>query len=294
MKSHFVLVACLWSATQTARADDWPQFRGPNRDGVSGETGLLRNWPADGPPLVWRIRSVGVGFSPPAIVGQHLYLMGAMDKTDYVFALDTRTGEQVWATAVGPMRVCGEGGDGPCATPTVDGELLYALSVLGELACLETATGKKLWNVHLAKDLGGAVLHGGRYTESPLVDGDTLVCSPGGRHGTVAAFDKKTGQLRWRSKGLTDEAVSSSNIVVEVDGVRQYVNLTGKGVAGVSARDGALLWRSDIPQPGSWSPRQYSRSATSIRPLPTAAAADCSGSLARARGSRPRKSTATR
>lgn len=248
MKTRFLFAACLWAMTQLARADDWPQFRGPNRDGISKETGLLTTWPPGGPPLLWTYGEAGVGFSLPAIVGQRLYTMGAKDNTDYVYALDTQTGRQVWATPIGPMRVCREGGDGPCATPTVDGDRLYVLSTLGELVCLERATGKKIWNINLKKDLGGAVLHDGRYTESPLIDGDTLVCSPGGRRGTVAAFDKKTGQVIWRSKALTDEAVSSSNIVAEVDGVRQYVNLTGKGVAGVSARDGTLLWHSDIPQ----------------------------------------------
>jgi outer membrane protein assembly factor BamB len=243
-----LLAACLWALTQRAPAADWPQFRGPNRDGISKETGLLKTWPSNGPPLLWTCREAGIGFSLPAIVGDRLYTMGAKDKTDHVYALDTQTGRQLWSTPIGPMRVCTEGGDGPCATPTVDGDRLYVLSTLGELVCLETATGKKIWNINLKKDLGGAVLHDGRYTESPLIDGDTLVCSPGGRRGTVAALDKKTGQVIWRSKDLTDEAVSSSSILVEVAGVRQYVNLTGKGVAAVAARDGTLLWRSDIPE----------------------------------------------
>ena len=241
--------ALLWVVTfgvSFARADDWPQFRGPKRDGVSRETGLLKSWPKEGPKLLWTYRDAGAGFSPPSIVGDHFYCMGSKDTKDYVFALDTRTGELLWSTAVGPRRPTGWG-DGPCATPTVDGDRLYALSILGELHCIERATGKSLWNVHLKNELGGKVLHDGRYTESCLIDGDRLICSPGGKNGTMAALDKRSGKVIWRSKGLTDEAVCSSPILVEIDGIRQYVNLTGKGVAGVAADDGRLLWKNSLP-----------------------------------------------
>ena len=152
----------------------------------------------------------------------------------------------MWAAELGPERPAGWG-DGPCATPTVDGDYLYTLTTWGDLHCVERATGKKVWNVHLKNDLQGKVLHDGRYTESPLIDGDAVVCCPGGKSGTVATLDKKTGKVLWRSKELTDEAVSSSTVLVIAGGVRQYVNLTGKGVAGVAAKDGRLLWKSDIP-----------------------------------------------
>ncbi len=244
-----ISAALLWVMTfgfSFARADDWPQFRGPKRDGVSRETGLLNSWPKEGPKLLWTYRDAGAGFSPPSIVGDHFYCMGSKDTMDYVFALDTRTGELLWSTAVGPRRPTGWG-DGPCATPTVDGDRLYALSILGELHCIERATGKSLWNVHLKNELGGKVLHDGRYTESCLIDGDRLICSPGGKNGTMAALDKRTGKVIWHSKGLTDEAVCSSPILVEIDGIRQYVNLTGKGVAGVAADDGRLLWKNSLP-----------------------------------------------
>jgi len=241
--------AILWVATlefSFVCADDWPQFRGPDRTGVSQETGLLKSWPKEGPKLLWTYRDAGAGFSPPSIVGNHSYCMGSKDTKDYVFALDTRTGELLWSTAVGPRRPTGWG-DGPCATPTVDGARLYALSILGELHCIERATGKSLWNVHLKNELGGKILHDGRYTESCLIDGDRLICSPGGMNGTMAALDKRSGKVIWRSKGLTDEAVCLSPILVEIDGIRQYVNLTEKGVAGVAADDGRLLWKNSLP-----------------------------------------------
>ncbi len=246
-KMRILLVIALWALPPAAaEADDWPQFRGPDRSGISRETGLLKSWPKEGPALRWTFRDAGAGFSPPSIVGDRFYCMGSKDTKDYVFALDTQTGEQLWSASVGPRRLT-DWGDGPCATPTVDGDHLYALSILGELHCLERATGKSIWNVHLKNELGGKILHDGRYTESCLIDGDRLICSPGGKNGTMAALDKKTGKVIWRSKGLTDDAVCSSPIAVELDGIRQYVNLTGGGVAGVAADDGRLLWKSNLP-----------------------------------------------
>jgi len=229
-----------------ASADDWPQFRGPDRTGVSRETGLLKAWPKEGPKLLWTYRDAGAGFSPPSIVGERFYCMGSKDKDDYVFALDTRSGELLWSTSVGPRRPTGWG-DGPCATPTIDGDRLFALSILGELHCIDRFSGKSVWKVHLKNDFDGKILHDGRYTESCLIDGDRLICSPGGKNGTMAALDKSTGKVRWRSKGLTDEAVCASPMLVEVGGIRQYVNLTGKGVAGVAAEDGRLLWKNSLP-----------------------------------------------
>ena len=241
-----VLLLIVVGLVTDGRADDWPQYRGPKRDWVSRETGLLKTWPKGGPKLLWTYRDAGAGFSPPSIVGNHFYCMGSKDKDDVVFALDTQTGKLLWTASAGPRRLT-DWGDGPTSTPTVDGDYLYAISILGELHCINRHTGKHVWHVHLKNDLQGKILHDGRYCESPLVDGDRVICSPGGKEGTFAAFDKKTGKLLWRSKELTDEAVSSSTVLVIAGGVRQYVNLTGKGVAGVAAKDGRLLWKSDIP-----------------------------------------------
>lgn len=242
----FLLMTFSILTSVAGRADDWPQFRGPERTGVSKETKLLRSWPKEGPTLLWTYRNAGVGFTPPSIVDNRLYSMGTRDKIDYLYALDTTAGRQIWATELGPERPAGWG-DGPCSTPTVDGNNLYALTTWGDLHCVERDTGKKVWNVHLKNTLQGKVLHDGRYTESPLIDGETLICTPGGKLGTVAALEKKSGKLLWRSKELTDEATSSSAIIVTINGVRQYVLLTGTGVAAVAAKDGKLLWKSDIP-----------------------------------------------
>jgi outer membrane protein assembly factor BamB len=228
----------------SSRSADWPQWRGPNRDDVSQEKGLLSAWPERGPKLLWSYTDAGIGYSGPAIVGDRLYTMGGDGKKTYAYALDIGTHDRIWSTEIGPFYENGNG-DGPRATPTVDGDRLYALAGNGDLVCLETATGKQRWHVNLGKDLGGQMASGWGYTESPLVDDDKLICTPGGKKGTLAALNKDTGTVIWRSKDLTDAAVYSSPIVADVDGVRQYILMTGGGVAGVAAQDGRLLWHSD-------------------------------------------------
>jgi outer membrane protein assembly factor BamB len=252
------LATCLLLLPVSIQAGDWPQWRGPNRDGLSNEAGLLKSWPKEGPPLRWTYTNAGVGYSGPAMVGERLFLMGARDGAEVVFALDLKnaqgsTVKELWSAKIGPLFTW-KGNDcnaGPSATPTVDGELLYALGGQGELICVETATGKERWRKNLPVDMtaevnpigGGPQKVGWGFTWSPLVDGERLICVPGGPQGTLAALDKKTGQVLWRSKELTDQASYSSPIVIEVGGVRQYVQLTNEGVAGVAAKDGTLLWR---------------------------------------------------
>jgi outer membrane protein assembly factor BamB len=234
---------CFFALPPLAGAADWPQWRGPDRTDVSRETGLLRSWPAGGPKLLWTYEEAGLGFSGPAIVGNRLYSMGLTDKGQFVFALDTTTGKRVWSTEIGPAYR-NDRGDGPRGTPTVDGVLLYGIGANGELFCVETATGKLRWQRQLLEGGGlrDQVMGSRGYSESPLIDGDQLIYTPGGARGTLAALDKRTGQPIWRTKELTDKASYSSVIVIEVAGVRQYAVLTEKGVAGVAAREGRLLW----------------------------------------------------
>jgi outer membrane protein assembly factor BamB len=233
------------------RADDWPQWQGPDRSNVSKQTGLLKTWPKDGPKLLWTFDKAGMGFSGPAVVGDRLYIMGGREDTSFVFALDVKTGRESWSCPIG-KTFRNSYGDGPRGTPTVDGDLLYTLDGQGELLCVETATGKKRWSVNMEKDLHGEMMSGWGYSESVLVDGDQVVCCPGGKDGTLAELDKKTGKVMWRSKELTDKATYSSLVTAEIGGVRQYVQLTHKGsdggIVGVSAKDGKLLWY--YPRPG--------------------------------------------
>ncbi len=239
----------LLSLAAIASAEDWPQWQGPRRDNVSTETGLLKQWPAGGPRLLWTFSNAGFGYSGPAIVGDRLYTMGTEGDHGCVFALDVSTGKEVWRSRTGPLFKNAWGG-GPRSTPTVDRERLYALDAQGILVCLETASGKEVWRKHLIEDLGGQKPTGKRpfwgYAESPLVDGGQVVCSPGGSQGTLAALDKKTGEVLWRSEGLTDDATYSSIVIAEVGGIRQYVQMTSGGVVGVAPRDGKLLWQENV------------------------------------------------
>jgi outer membrane protein assembly factor BamB len=240
------------AADQWVKADDWPQWRGPDRTDVSKEIGLLKSWPKDGPKLLWTFDKAGVGFSGPAVVGDRLYTMGGREDTSYLFAIDIKTDKEIWSCPIG-KTYRNSYGDGPRGTPTVDGELIYALDGQGELLCVEAAKGTKRWSVNLEKDFHGEMMSGWGYSESVLVDGDQVVCCPGGKDGTLAALDKKTGKIKWRSKELTDKATYSSLVIGEIGGVRQYVQLTHKsasdgGIVGVAAKDGKLLWYH--PRPG--------------------------------------------
>jgi outer membrane protein assembly factor BamB len=248
MKTRALLgyAVCWCALTAPSWAADWPQWRGPDRTDISKETGLLKSWPEGGPKLLWTNDDAGLGYSGPAIVGERLYTMGGREEQEYVYALDVKTGKQVWASKLEPLFKNNWGG-GPRSTPTVDGDRLYVLGPGSELACLAADDGKILWSKNLLKDLHGQLMSGWGFAESPLVDGEHLICSPGGQEGTLAALDKKTGAVLWRSQDVTDPAAYSSAVAAEVGGVRQYVQLTGKSVLGVAADDGRLLWRVEQP-----------------------------------------------
>jgi outer membrane protein assembly factor BamB len=249
MKISRLLPALLLFAPASVAALDWPQWRGPERNDLSKETGLLTSWPKDGPKLLWSCTDAGLGYSGPAVVGDRLYTMGAFKDRETLYALDVHTGKKLWSGEVGPFYECAWGG-GPRATPTVDGELIYAMGAHGRLLCVKAATGDKVWLVDLKKDLGGvskkyAAQWG--YTESPLIDGDRVVVTPGGPRGTLAALNKKTGSVLWRSTEWTDEADYSSVVRHMINDVPMYVQMTGDSVAGVSPADGSLLWRFARP-----------------------------------------------
>lgn len=234
-------------------ANDWPQWRGPNRNGISQETGLLKQWPEGGPKLLWQVKDIGEGYSTPAVVGGRMYLLANKGMEDeFALALDVFSGAQAWSTRLGKVGP----NDGPQypgsrSTPTVDGTLLYALGSDGDLACLETASGAVKWQKNLRKDFGG-IPGKWAYSESPLVDGETLVCTPGGAEATLVALNKATGEVIWKSAVPgADQSAYASVIVVEVHGVKQYVQFLQKGLVGVEAKTGKLLWRYDKTAQGS-------------------------------------------
>ena len=163
------------------RADDWPVWRGPSRDGLCRETGLLKKWPAEGPKLLWKATGLGIGFSGPAIVGNVLYIMGGLNDNECVLALDvSQGGKQLWSSVIGPSRNNGSGYPGPRSTPTIDGDRLYALGIAGDLVCMDIKDGHIVWHADLVKDFDGGIPHWG-YSESVLIDGPWLICTPGGR-----------------------------------------------------------------------------------------------------------------
>ena len=227
--------------------NDWPQWRGPNRDAVSPETGLLAEWPNDGPPLLWKATGLGKGLASVAIVGNRAYTMGDRNGQGAVIAMDLATHKVVWTAAVGK-----EWNDkGERCTPTVDGGLVYALGAHGDLVCVDAATGRERWRKSLPRDFGGQMMSDWGYSESPLVDGEKLICTPGGRAAMIVALDKKTGRLIWKSAVPSigqrgkDGAGYASCVVSEGGGIRQYVTLVGHGLIGVAAKDGRFLWGYD-------------------------------------------------
>ncbi len=247
----FTLVA---AASSSLRADDWPQWRGPHRDGVSAEKGLLKEWPKEGPKLLWERKDIGSGFSTPSVVGDAFYLLAneGLDK-EFVKALRVSDGNQIWETPIGKVGNPDQKPAYPGArsTPTVDGESLYALGSDGDLVCLETATGKVRWQKSLRKDFGGQP-GVWAYAESPLIDGDTLVCTPGGAEATMVALNKKTGEVLWKAAVPGgDQAAYASVIPTQAAGAKQYIQFLQKGLVGVDAASGKFLWRYEKTAEGS-------------------------------------------
>ena len=247
-----ILAAILLTSAGVAHAADWPQWLGPDRDGKSPETGLLDAIPKDGPELTWRLESVdkvGTGYGSPAVVGKRLYIVGGAsakaDAQEFVHCLNADTGTPVWTAKIPTAKgKFSDGwGGGPRSTPTVDGDKLYVLGATGDLVCLTAADGKVVWTKNIVKDFGGGIPNWG-YSESPLVDGNKVVVTPGGKQ-TVVALDKLTGEKVWASSGINDGAGYCSLVPTEVGGVRQYVTQTSKHGIGVRASDGKVLWTTD-------------------------------------------------
>lgn len=263
LKRILILVIFLGLLSRCEGAD-WPQWRGPNRDGYCQEKGLLKSWPEKGLQLLWQIDSLGAGYSGVAIVGDHLFAMGSSDQLEQVICLSAKTGKELWRTPLGE-KFKNQWGDGPRGTPTVDRDNVDVLGAQGVLACLKTSDGSIKWKTDLRKEHSGKLMRGNildldwGYAESPLVHGNQVVVSPGGEKGTVAAFETKTGKMIWRTKAIRDSSSYASAILTEIHGIEQYVVLTGgqeydvgalmksqpRAIA-ISPKDGAILWQHKI------------------------------------------------
>jgi hypothetical protein len=224
---------------------DWPQWRGPERNGLSKDTGLLKQWPSSGPQQSWSISNLGEGYGSIAIKGDRIYAQGTSGSASVVFCLNRADGKTVWTAALGPKLNEGRG-NGPRSTPTVDDDRVYALTENGDLACLRARDGSPVWRKNILKEFGGSNPHW-LISESPLVDGNRLIVTPGGRGAGMVAFDKMTGREIWRVKELSDEAGYSSPIAADVGGVRTIMNFTSRAAVGVRASDGKLMWSHSSP-----------------------------------------------
>lgn len=225
--------------------NDWPQWRGPNRDGISKETGLLKQWPAQGPPLVWKAAGAGRGYSSFAIANGRLFTMGLRGEREYIIALAIANGKEVWATPHG-KAFHNDRGDGPRGTPTVDGERLYALGGSGDLSCLEADTGRVVWTMNVLRKFGGSNNQWG-ISESPLVIGEKVLINAGGPGASIVALNKKDGSLIWKSQ--SDAAGYSSGMPVQIGNTTQVVFFTHERALGLDLTDGKLLW--EYPRPAN-------------------------------------------
>lgn len=222
---------------------DWPQWRGPDRNGVSSETGLLQQWPAAGPPVVWSISNLGEGYGSLAVKGDRIFVQGVERGNSVVFSLDRQSGKTVW-TSVLTRSMQQDRGNGPRGTPTIDGESIYALAENGELACLRRQDGSKIWRRNILQDFRGRNPHW-LLSESPLIDDDRAIVTPGGQDACIVALEKSSGETVWTSRELRDGAAYSSCVLGDVGGVRVVMNLTERAGVGVRAADGKLMWRYD-------------------------------------------------
>lgn len=234
-----VLFVCFLEGN--SKAEDWPAWRGPNRDGKSIEKGLRKEWTDQAPPMHWQIDNLGKGYSSVSIVGKRIFTMGNRNKNSFLIALDRKTGKELWATKVGRGN--------PNCTPTVDGDRVYALGRGGKFLCANVKDGSVVWKKSFSSDFRGRMMSGWGYSESPLVDGDKLICTPGGTRSLIVALNKKTGDTIWRARQPAEignkgkNGAGYSSVVISYGaGVKQYVQLTGRGLVSVNAKTGKVLW----------------------------------------------------
>lgn len=226
---------------QSSLTNDWPQWRGPDRSGRSTEKGLLEAWPDTGPERVWLTEGLGAGFGSVAVVDGHVYLQMLVGRLSTAAALDVLDGRLIWSRVIGQARDS-DRGPGPRGTPTVDEGRIYVLTENGQLACLRAADGSVIWQRNVLEDFGGRNIDW-LISESPLVDGDRVYVTPGGRGAGIVALNKFTGETIWTTDDLSDTAGYSSLIAAEIGGIRTLMTLTSRAGVGVRASDGQLMWR---------------------------------------------------
>jgi outer membrane protein assembly factor BamB len=236
-----------------AQAEDWPTFRGTMRTAIASDRNLMDSWPEGEPKLVWETAGAGRGYASVAVAGDKLYTLGDALSTkdgedEYLTAFDRATGKPLWATMTGPAwKEMNPDWHNSRSTPTVDGDMVYVIAPKGVLVACQASDGKEVWRSNLVDDIGGKKADPWGYSESVLIDGDRLICTPGGDKATMVAFDKKTGEVIWKAIRPGDIGAGHASIVIsEVGPHRVYVQTTGSGAIGVSAEDGKVLWSYPI------------------------------------------------
>lgn len=222
----------------------WTQFRGPDRANISHETGLIKDWNQSPPKLLWTARGLGEGYSSVSLSDNLVFTMGTKDNEEAIFALDVNTGQIVWSQSNGTIFQNNQG-NGPRSTPTIDGNLLYALGANGSLACLSTKEGNVEWTKNILQEFSASNIVWG-ISESPLIDGEKLICTPGGQGATMVALNKQDGNMIWKSAVPGNpQAGYASAIKINTGGVEQYVAFTHAGIMGIEAKTGTPLWGND-------------------------------------------------
>lgn len=227
----------------------WPRWRGTNNDGLSTEAGLLPQWD-EAPDVLWSARGLGRGYSSVVFANGCIYTMGKKQTVNLI-CLSAEDGSLIWETPLG-------NGSDPNCTPTVDVEsqLVYGLSHAGDFLCADAQTGREVWRKNFPRDFGGRMMSGWGYSESPLIDGERIILTPGGNQAVMAALNKRTGETIWTAPMQEASAGYASPVISQAGGIKQYVTLVGKGLIGVAADDGRPLWH-------------YARIANSTANVPT-------------------------
>ena len=226
-------------ATTSAPADDWPQFRGPHRDGQSEEKGLMAKWPEGGPKLLWSAEGIGKGFSHVSVAGGLVYVTGLVGK-DGMLRAYTLDGKMKWETSYGPEY--GQSHAGSRTIPTVFDGLVYVMSAVGRLSCFDATDGKPAWSANVFEHAGAKEVQWG-YSESVLIDGESVFATPVGKKAAMLAFNRKTGKLLWASEPLNHESSFCSPLLVEHGKSRMVVTITNKAVIAFAPEDGKILWQ---------------------------------------------------
>jgi outer membrane protein assembly factor BamB len=237
MRQFIVVLVCIFMNTGFSQIAS--QWRGPDREGIYPQENLLKSWPAEGPTLLWSTKDLGEGYSSAAVTFDRVYITGLQNGTGYLFAFDHQ-GKQIWKASYGPEW--DKGHPGARTTPTVVEDLLYLVSGTGQVACFNTQ-GKRVWTVDMMQEFGAHQLSWG-ITESPLVYDNIVICTPGGSKAMIAALDRKTGKTLWATKGNGEKSAYCSPVLVNHNGRRIILTMTGKSVVGVDADTGEFLWQA--------------------------------------------------